>query len=191
MDKQAPTNWPTDYKGFLDAPVRALSWDESLIFMALAGRELTADSGNISTRHDLHLAGDLLDNPFLQILNSRIPHGVDVDKRVAIFCSACSLLSGFGTPGVAVTWAFTLSRMYWESRGRVSFKCFIKYFPTGIPDLDKCHHIWENQKGWKHGLPFDNLLDRSEFWEAARISIESADNAQQGHSPTTDALGIA
>ena len=69
-----------------------------------------------------------------------------------------------GNPGRATMWAFALHKRFHGQQ--VTLKEFIEtVIPLGIPTEDFTKACWESQK--KLGEKPDNLLDRSETWEAA------------------------
>lgn len=108
-----------------------------------------------------------------QVLESRLRHTnpeVKVGKYAALFLMAqCSAV------GQVVMWAWTLNRIYSQTRQPVTISELANRFPIGFPSDAEKSRLWDAQKGGAHGLPFDNLVDEEYFWQFR----DAAKGAQQ------------
>ena len=92
--------------------------------------------------------------PGYSIMKNRIQlsGGHVIEESVLIFLA----LSCVRTPGDAVMWAYTLTKMV-EKGGDLSMDDFVAEFPMGFPGESETLRIWEAQK--ELGAPSGNWLD--------------------------------
>ncbi len=106
--------------------------------------------------------------PFaLAILLKRIEvHAPELPLRGGVvMCLACMC----DNPAKAVMWAFYLVKRTRALGHSVTMHDLAQDFPYGFPADDAMSTLWDDQKGYKHGLRNDNLLDTAAPW-----AVESA-----------------
>lgn len=115
------------------------------------------------------------DKPWINVLINRIEavyptiYSSKMEKRPIIFVGACYC----DRPGAAVMWAYTLVAMYVRD-GRLNMSTLANTFPDGFPNIEEVGKLWDHQKGYKHGLKLDNLLDCYECWPASPEVVAGA-----------------
>jgi hypothetical protein len=97
----------------------------------------------------------------IAVMTKRLPERVKVSMPVVLFIG--NLMS---SPGDAVMWAYTLTRMFDRKGSLITMSDLATAFPWGFPTDDAKSRIWDDQKGYTHGIKCDNILDSySAVWE--------------------------
>jgi hypothetical protein len=81
----------------------------------------------------------------------------NIDKRVLVLVSALCT-----SPGQAVLWAYTLAAL--AASKLYTLEDWCETFPVGTPTEEAISKLWDHQKGFKHGIEADNLLDNPDYW---------------------------
>lgn len=110
----------------------------------------------------------------LSILEHRLHEDVKVEDHAWWFTGTLC-----HNPGHSVLWAYTLSVIGWVYQQEVTYDLLVtddRLFALGIPDLNKCVDLWDDQKRSEYNFPeeTDNWLDDPGFWEANRKHFLSA-----------------
>lgn len=102
--------------------------------------------------------------PFaLAILLKRIEvHAPELPLREGVVMWLGSLCD---SPGKAVMWAFYLVKRTRALGHAITMHDLAEDFPYGFPADDAMATLWDDQKGYKHGLRNDNLLDTAAPWQ--------------------------
>jgi hypothetical protein len=102
-----------------------------------------------------------------QIFEKRLSWPACVSQQCAFVSVPCALfvlsLAG-GSPGKIVMWAYTINRMYQRKRDLITMDDLSLCFPWGFPTEPQEHELWDAQKGSRHGVKCDNMVDQIETW---------------------------
>lgn len=107
------------------------------------------------------------DNPELPFLTRILIKRLVItgnEEKIADMSTILFISSLCKTPGDAVLWAWTLWQLYLKLNTTVTLKIVYEEFPMGFPTEEAGHEIWDNQKGYTHGIEVDNILDNGLIW---------------------------
>ena len=152
-------------KSFLDVPANQctqMSEEDTRAFIGACMRENSVGVERFNLDDPQHLEISRSSHGFL-MMHTRLPKRVQVSLCTLLFL-ACTI----DRPGVAVQWAYALTRMYDRKGGVINVQDLADAFPNGFPTEEAKSEIWDDQKGSRHKMetPFGgNILDMKEAWD--------------------------
>lgn len=154
--------------------IEPMSEEDSMVFLSLA----MTDQPNPTFHEFMDNTGLIEEIPkevtqhlSVRILESRTKGLVDFSTNCGMWIATIC-----DTPGDAVMWAYTLACLKANRvdadpimEDVITIRALGEIFPYGFPTKKGREIVWEQQKGYTHGVnTVDNFLDRKEIWEVFR-----------------------